>query len=517
MSNTNLPAGTSLQGGRYKILRYISSGGFGCTYEAIHVKLGKRLAIKEFFVKDFCNRDETTSHVSVGTSSKEGLVRRLSEKFCEEAQALSELNHPGIVRVIDVFDENGTSYFVMDYIDGKSLNELVNSRGPLPERVAVKFIRQVADALKYVHANNRLHLDVKPGNIMISKDGRAILIDFGASKQYDEVEGENTSTLLGKTPGYAPIEQMGNDVMTFHPSTDIYALGGTFYKLLTGKVPLSATRRVSGEELEPLPDDISEPVKRAVLQAMELNKNNRPQSIDEFLEIMDGVDSSGVDDRIIQNFINENSETILPGAVGYDSGRYSSVSQNSLQEQSVSESDEESGNTRKKIIIAAVALVAIVAVVTVFILLPDRKTPDTETETETETKPPLQEYEVTDSTILLEDGAKMIYTGMVDSIGLPKGNGHAKTEAEDYTSEYTGEFKDGKMCGKGKLIFKTTDGSRNTFDGTFKDDEFMEGTVVDNVSGEFFVGSFLNGEPYDGKFYKGKNVTNILKKGKRLR
>lgn len=282
----NLPVGTLLQGGKYRIVRFINSGGFGCTYEAEHVMLEKRVAIKEFFVKDFCNRDETTAHVKVGTVSKKGLVEKLRRKFVEEAKALGRLQHPGIVRVSDVFEENGTAYFVMDYIDGRSLSDIVKQEGPLSEARALKYIRQAAEALQYVHGHNRLHLDIKPGNIMVDGNDQAVLIDFGASKQYDEQDGENVSTLLGKTPGYAPLEQMGNDVVKFLPATDIYALGATFYKLLTGITPLSAHLLASGEVLAPLPAAVSASTGRAIAAAMELNKNRRPQTIREFFALL---------------------------------------------------------------------------------------------------------------------------------------------------------------------------------------------------------------------------------------
>ena len=283
----NLPDNTLLQGGKYRIIRFISSGGFGCTYEAELVLLHKRVAIKEFFVKDFCNRDENTCHITVATQSKVKLIERLKEKFIEEASALFSMQHPNIVRVTDVFEENGTAYYVMDYIDGKSLQDIVKEKGALNEDSAIHYISQIADALKYVHSLNRLHLDVKPGNIMIDKNDQAILIDFGASKQYDEVEGENTSTLLGKTPGYAPLEQIGNEVAKFLPATDIYALGATFYKLVTGITPVSATQLASGETLEPIPATISVYTRNAISVAMEINKNKRPQSIDVFLNLLD--------------------------------------------------------------------------------------------------------------------------------------------------------------------------------------------------------------------------------------
>ena len=294
-----LPSNTLLQRGKYRIIRFISSGGFGCTYEAEHVLLENRVAIKEFFVKDFCNRDDATSRVTVGTRSKKDLVEKLKRKFIDEARTLSQLRHPGIVSVSEVFEENGTAYFVMDYIDGKSLSEIVRDQGQLPEKKAVCYIRQVASALQYVHDNNRLHLDIKPGNIMIDGQDRPILIDFGTSKQYDEEAGENTSTLMGKTPGYAPPEQMCNDVVKFMPATDIYALGATLYKLLTGITPLNATSLASGEQLESLPDSIGRSTRAAVAAAMEINKTMRPQSIAEFVELLGPEDDIELDDLTV--------------------------------------------------------------------------------------------------------------------------------------------------------------------------------------------------------------------------
>ena len=285
----NLPTGTYLQGGKYRITRFIGSGGFGCTYEAFHTELEERVAIKEFFVKNFCNRDESTARGSVATQSQKALVEKLRSKFKDEAKAMFRLRHPGIVRVSDVFEENGTVYYVMDFIEGRSLQAIVEEEGRLPEHRAMKYVRQVADALRYIHGHNRLHLDVKPGNIMVDGSDNAILIDFGASKQYDEENGENTSTLVGKTPGYAPLEQMSNKVVRFFPATDIYALGATLYKLLTGVTPPDAAMLASGgEELSPLPFTVSGNTSRAVSSAMSLKKDDRPQDIGDFLNILDG-------------------------------------------------------------------------------------------------------------------------------------------------------------------------------------------------------------------------------------
>ena len=283
----NLNPGALLQGGKYRIVRFIKSGGFGCTYEAVHVLSCCTVAIKEFFVRDFCNRDSVTGNVHVLSVGKQELVDKLCGKFIDEAQMMMKMRYPGIVRVTDVFKENGTAYYVMDYIDGKSLGEIVAENGPLGEEVAVEYIKSVAAALKYVHGRNCLHLDVKPANILLANDGTLHLIDFGVSKQYDEVANENTSTLMGSTPGYAPPEQTGNSLRKFTPAADIYALGATLYKLLTGITPVNASLRSSGEELDPLPQTISASVRHAVEASMQMNKNKRPQSVEEFLGLVE--------------------------------------------------------------------------------------------------------------------------------------------------------------------------------------------------------------------------------------
>ena len=279
---------TTLQGGKYKIVRFLSSGGFGNTYEGVHTMMDTRVAIKEFFPKMFCNRDENTSHVTVATQGNRELVDKLRKKFNEEAKSVFQMKHDNIVRVLDIFEENGTAYYVMEYIDGKSLNEITKERGALPEAEAVGYIRQVADALKYVHSFNRLHLDIKPGNIMVDKNDKAILIDFGASKHYDDESGENTSTLMGvNTKGYAPIEQSTQSFTSFSPATDIYALGATLYKLLTGIFPPDANLLLAEEEaLQPLPSSITASTRNAVMAAMQLRRKDRPQSVDEFVAML---------------------------------------------------------------------------------------------------------------------------------------------------------------------------------------------------------------------------------------
>ena len=229
-----LKNGAVLEGGKYRIEKLLGQGGFGITYLAVQSGLDRKVAIKEFFMKDLCERDADTSSVTLGTSGSRQTVIRFKEKFIREAKTIASLRHPNIVNIHDVFEENGTAYYVMEYHDGGSLSSLDL---PLSVDEASGYIRQIASALSYLHKRNTMHLDVKPSNILLDESGNAVLIDFGVSKHYDQAGHQTSSTPVGISHGYAPGEQYQQNVLSFSPTTDIYALGATFYKLLTGLTP----------------------------------------------------------------------------------------------------------------------------------------------------------------------------------------------------------------------------------------------------------------------------------------
>lgn len=288
---STLRPGTMLRAGAYRIVRYLSKGGFGITYLAEHTLLEKRVAIKELYISEWCNRDARGA-ISVGVTTNKVKYDKLHRKFISEAKAQCHLDHPGVVRVSDVFEENGTAYYVMDYIDGQSLAKLLEQRrGGMTESEALTYIRQVADALAYVHSTGRLHLDIKPANIMIDRAGRAILIDFGVSKQYD-TEGLNDSTLIGHTPGFSSPEQAAGDMRYFSPASDIYSLGATLYNLLTGRRIPDTALRFSGEPITALPAGISSSTAAAIEASLRLRKDRRPQSIPAFLALLNASDET---------------------------------------------------------------------------------------------------------------------------------------------------------------------------------------------------------------------------------
>ena len=278
--------GTELKRGDYRIIDVLGQGGFGITYLAQQIGLGRKVAIKEFFMKDLCNRGDDGSQVSAGSTGSKDLVERFKQKFLKEARLIASFNNAHIIRIHDVFEENGTAYYVMEYLEGESLKEVVDNNGALPETVAVKYILQVADALSAVHANNLLHLDVKPANIMLDENCNAVLIDFGVSKHYDEKGAQTSSAGVGLSEGYAPLEQYeAGSLKEFTPATDIYALGATLFMLLTGTRPPKASV-VNDDGLPPMPTAISAPVRKAVEKAMQPRRKDRPQNIDEFVELL---------------------------------------------------------------------------------------------------------------------------------------------------------------------------------------------------------------------------------------
>lgn len=291
----SLPIGTTLKGksNTYTIVDVLGQGSFGITYLAefqIYNAEGNNasilVAIKEFFMHEINGRKDST----VTTGSKASLFEYYKNKFYSESRNLANLNHPNIIKVIDNFAHNNTYYYVMEYVDAGSLDRKIENNGCLEEQDALTIVRQVGSALKYMHDQGMLHLDVKPGNIMLRSSGDCVLIDFGLSKQYDENGDPESSTTVGSgTPGYAPLEQINRDKDSGFPVTmDVYALAASLYKMLTGnRPPLPSYILNKGFPSNKLSskgvtvDSIS-----AIERAMRPRKNERPQSIDEFISLL---------------------------------------------------------------------------------------------------------------------------------------------------------------------------------------------------------------------------------------
>ena len=302
-----LPVGTVLRG-TYRIEKHLASGGFGNTYLAKNTAFDEVCAIKEFFIKGVCERDDDTCTVSVSNSENTLSFEQQRGKFKKEARRLRSIRNEHVVQVHDLFEENGTAYYVMDFVDGCSLSAQLKSMGKgLAEEMVWDYLRQVLDGLAAVHAAGIWHLDIKPGNIMLDKQGCVKLIDFGASKQSDAEGGVTTSSAICYTPGYAPSEQMAQSYDKFGPWTDFYALGATLYKLLTNQTPplptdLSEDETADKRATLPMPG-VSEKMRSLVVWMMQVSRLKRPKDVAEIQRFMEGevsqVDPGDEDTQVI--------------------------------------------------------------------------------------------------------------------------------------------------------------------------------------------------------------------------
>lgn len=294
MTSTQLQPGTVIHGTHndYRIERVLGQGSFGITYVA-NVRLKGRLgaiesaamvAIKEFFLRDVSSRNG----LRVFSVSDSTLCSDYRRDFLREAQNLSRLDNKHIVKVLETIEENDTVYYVMEYLSGGNLDQHILSNGKLSCREALDIAIQIGEALKCMHAQHMLHLDLKPLNVMRGEDGHIVLIDFGLSKCFGADGQPESSTRIGQgTTGYAPIEQHSfKKADGFMPTLDIYALGATLFKMLTGSVPPEAS--VVLNEGLPVDELSSAGVPPAVIalveRAMQPLRRMRHQTVDEFVD-----------------------------------------------------------------------------------------------------------------------------------------------------------------------------------------------------------------------------------------
>lgn len=294
MTSTQLQPGTVIHGTHndYRIERVLGQGSFGITYVA-NVRLKGRLgaiesaamvAIKEFFLRDVSSRNG----LRVFSVSDSTLCSDYRRDFLREAQNLSRLDNKHIVKVLETIEENDTVYYVMEYLSGGNLDQHILSHGKLSCREALDIALQIGEALRCMHAQHMLHLDLKPLNVMRGEDGHIVLIDFGLSKCFGADGQPESSTRIGQgTTGYAPIEQHSfKKADGFMPTLDIYALGATLFKMLTGCVPPEAS--VVLNEGLPVDELSSAGVPPAVIalveRAMQPLRRMRHQTVDEFVD-----------------------------------------------------------------------------------------------------------------------------------------------------------------------------------------------------------------------------------------
>ena len=500
-----LRVNSTLQGGKYRIIEKLGQGGFGITYLAENTLLLGKVAIKEFFFKEYCDRDDSTSRVTIPTSGNREIVERFKQKFIKEARTIFSLNHPNIVRILDVFEENGTAYYVMDYIEGESLGDMVKRRGAIPEAEALGYVKDAASALEYIHSKNINHLDIKPSNLVLRHDdGKVLVIDFGVAKQYDAVTSEGTTTTpVGISHGYSPAEQYRkNGVQAFSPQSDVYALAATLFKLLTGNTPPEAME-IQDEGLpvaELQEKQISRPVISAIAMAMK-GRHERTQSVAEFISNLSGDDTVVIPDPAeAERKRKEAEEKAAKEKAEAERKQREAKAKAEKEKKSLKGKGVNIITTRKKRHIKSLLkkywwmAAVLVAIVAIWLMVPSKKGAGVPIGGSSKDSVKAQVEFVTGKAFTDAEGVTFSYTGEVVD-GKPNGTG---TGIYPY-GNYTGDYKDGLREGNGK--FESKDGE-NKYKGTFTNDKYNEGKLS-FPDGSYFEGTFKDGQPDKGKWGNG--------------
>ena len=522
----HLQPNTTLQGGKYVIERVLGQGGFGNTYVGYNTEFEETVAIKEFFMKGVTERDETTCVVSVSNADNVQQFEEQREKFKKEARRIRQLKNDHIVKVHDLFEENGTAYYVMDFVNGENLAEKLKRTGkPMTEEEVSLILPQILDALKAVHQERFCHLDIKPSNIMLGKDGVVKLIDFGASKQLraNGTLTTNAQTAFAQTPGYAPREQMEQNLDKIGPWTDIYALGATLYNLLTNKrppLPSDIDDDMSEDKhlALPFPESVGS-LRFLVLQMMKPNRLQRPQSVDAITIAENTTHKSSKATAVQQETYSttniDNEETIIAKATPQvDNSKTEQRSNKS------SENEHKKGSSRTKINPFAIFWCIIIIIIGFLMVVAIFSPIDNDSD-----NTPVNGY----YSETFEDGSKYVgnykngvfeghgtytyangdqYTGNFKN-GAPDGYGRLTYVSGD---QYTGNFKNGAPDGYGKLTYVNGD----QYNGKYKNGVFDGTGVYTMADGTKYMGEWKNGVP-DGHgtytYVNGEEISGIWKEG----
>jgi serine/threonine protein kinase len=291
-----LPSGYSIN--EYRIDFLLGAGGFGLTYLATDANLNLKVALKEFLPADLAVRGADSTVQPKSSSAADSLKWGL-QRFMEEARTLASFRHPNIVRVMRFFEANHTGYMVMEFVDGTALPDWIQPRRPLPQAAVLGLLGPLLDGLEVIHKAGYLHRDIKPANVFIRSDGSPVLLDFGSARQ---LIGGNKELTAIVSPGYAPFEQYHTHGKQ-GPWTDLYALGGVLYWIVSGQKPVDAAARVRTDIMAPAAQvaltTYSNQLLAAIDWALKPNEDERPQSVAELRRALAAATTrfSGSSDR----------------------------------------------------------------------------------------------------------------------------------------------------------------------------------------------------------------------------
>lgn len=277
----------TLLGNRFIVGTVIGVGGFGITYKCFDTTLGVTVAVKEFYPSGLVNRAPGERRVGLLSGDKEGQYRERLQRFLMEAQSVAQFGKAkDIVNVFDFFEENGTAYIIMEYIDGVLLKDYLDKQGVIEPEAAMSIIMPIIEAVKKIHSKGIIHRDISPDNIFIANENEIKVFDFGAARLNDSKEGMAAEPVI--KVGYSPLEQY-RDKSRQGFYTDVYAVGAILYQMLTGVKPIESTERELKDELKSpreLGVKISANMDRAVMEALSVRPELRFQGIQQFEEAL---------------------------------------------------------------------------------------------------------------------------------------------------------------------------------------------------------------------------------------
>ena len=487
--------------GRYILGRVLGQGGFGITYLAWDARDKVRVAIKEFFPDSLVMRQPDTTRVTLLTGDREENFRFGKEQFLAEAKTLAQfVDNPNIVSVYSYFEENGTAYFAMEYVEGKSLKSYLKEKeGRLSWEETVQLLVPVMDALQAVHDKGIIHRDVKPDNIFITEDGHTKLLDFGSARYSLGDRSRSLDVVL--TAGYAPKEQYARHSRQ-GPYTDVYSLAACFYACITGMVPTESVERTEDDDL-PLPSargaKLPAYAEDAILKGLSIKAENRWQTMADFKANLLSDAAEDEDATVVEDNPTDTHKTVN-GSNDDNSknenvvlDREGSVTQNNSV---VTTGKNKFINRIKKLnrpqIAGIVAAVLVICVFAGYMTIP---------------------FKATEKSIQIDGKEVGLYTGTVVA-GKPSGEGRM-----EYTDGgvYDGSWKKGQRSGQGSMSYS----NKNMYTGDWMADmENGEGTM-NYVNGGVYKGDWLNGERSgeglmeyaNGDVYEG-NWANNGKNGK---
>lgn len=498
----------------YKFERVLGQGSFGITYLATDVMLNRKVAVKEYFPREFAARDSTLTVRAAGNSDDRNNFNWGLKRFLEEARVLAVFDHPNIIQVRRFFEANGTAYLVMDYCDGIPLDELLKTNGVLSESQLESFLPPILDALEIIHKTNFLHRDIKPANIFIKKDGSPVLLDFGAARQ--ELVSHSKSITAIATPGYAAFEQYsshGNQ----GPWTDIYGLAATIYRAITGNKPDDATNRMLEDTLVPSAKLCSgkfrENILVAIDVAMSIKPKDRPQTIAEWRVMLKisplSVSSNGTKNKIDSDAVNK--KDILSINIEPERKKVNEITSPKNVAQNNQLISEPKNKVSKNSLIAAGVVFSFATVGIAFYFLNDSNLNVSKSDAaitpvsisdEKVKKDELQKPEsksIVDKNKPVQPVPKKVDLVKSDCPnGAPISSWNNCTGSHTYPSgaTYNGEWQSGKRSGQGSGT--STNGSK--YVGSWQNDTFHGYGVIKFSSGDEYKGQFLNG------FFNGKGL-----------